>query len=396
MHYNSGKKNILIKVVLCLCSLILSICVAEYVLRIIKIEGLSGYKISIEEPGKAKYYPLLTRALVNACKNFEFTMGECYKPDASERFPLKIINPYDGEYWYCIPYNTKQRRQGYNPERKRQVALVGDSFVFGTGVKEKDTLGYLLNTKYQRINFQNWGTIAADINVVAENCKDIIKFVPAVDEVIYFYNLNDIHIAKIPLNIFHKGNLHIFQLNLNDVPLSKIVSSQEKNIIDFQNIRWDEYNDKGGTIVRFLSKSSLFSLARKIWLIKWESSRAIQNYKDMYFSESNRNEFLSTMDDIRSIKDMLAAREISFRMIIYPLLHKDMLGRYPFEDIHAAIIKACREREITCLDGYVPFKNYYSMKRFTVHPIDYHPNGLSNLVLVDYIYEKNFIKNGQE
>jgi hypothetical protein len=265
-------------------------------------------------------------------------------------------------------YECKQRRQGYNPDRKRQIAIVGDSFVFGIGVKETDTLGYMLNKYYPKINFQNWGKEGANIDDVVGQCKEIIKSVPVVKEVIYFYNLNDVR-------------------------KSGMVSHQHyKLIINFQDIHWSIDENRHGTLVKILlKKSALFSLARKVWLINRESFLTIQNYKDMYLSENNRREFLSTMDDIRSIKDMLAARGISFRMIIYPFAYKDMLGRYPFEQIHNVIISECHKRGVTCLDGYEPFKSYYSMKRFAVHPLDYHPNGLSNRELVDYIHNNNVI-----
>lgn len=235
-------------------------------------------------------------------------------------------------------------------------------------MKETDTLGYLFNETYPEINFQNWGKSAKNIDGVAEQCKKIIKSVPAVEEVIYFYNLNDVR-------------------------MSKIMSIKQKHIIfAFHNINWVNDNKSYGTFERLLFKSALFSSCRKVWIIKRESSLSIKNYKDMYLNESNRQEFLSTMDEIRSMKDMLAAHGISFRVVIYPLLHKDLLGRYPFESIHAAIINACNVRGIECLDGYAPFKKYYSLKKFAVHPLDYHPNVLSNRELVDYIYKENFIK----
>jgi hypothetical protein len=218
----------------------------------------------------------------------------------------------------------------------------------------------------RKINFQNWGTGGANIDTVVKQCKNIIESVPAVEEVIYFYNLNDVR-------------------------MSKTVSSQQKLIMDFQNVRWLNDEQRYGSLVKVLSKSALFSSARNACVIKWDSSLTVQNYKDMYFSENNRQKFLSTMDDIRLIKDMLAARGISFRMIIYPLLYKDMLGRYPFEQIHEVIISECHKRGVTSLDGYIPFKSYYSMKRFAVHPLDYHPNGLSNRELVDYIHNNNVI-----
>lgn len=362
MHHIKRRFNILINIALFVCALALAVCGAEYTLQKTVIEGLSGHKIWVGEQGNSKNYPLLTPVLAAACKDFEFTSGNCYPSDPTGRFPLKVMNPYDGNYWYCVSYNKKQRHQGYNPGRKRQIALVGDSFVFGEGSKETDTLGYLLNEKYPQINFQNWGKGGANIDEVVKQGKNVIESLPAVDEVIYFYNLNDVR-------------------------MSKMMSSRQKHIIDFQNTQWLIDEERSGNLERVLSKSALFSLVRKIWVIKRESYLTVQNYKDMYLSETNRQEFLSTMDDIQSIKDMLAARGISFRMIIYPLLYKDLLGRYSFEPVHAAIINACHERGIICLDGYIPFKSYYSLKRLAVHPLDYHPNGLSNRKLVDYIHK---------
>ena len=361
--------NILINIALCLFALMFAICGAEYALRRTAHEGLYWQKVEVNNDNRTwEGYRPLAQAVTSVCKDFEFSSGHCYPSDATGRLPLKVLNPYDGYYWYCVPYNEKQRRQGYNPDRKRQIALVGDSFVFGEGVKETDTLGHLLNETYPESNFQNWGVRGASIDTVVKQCKKIIISAPAVDEVIYFYNLNDVR-------------------------MSKMVNSQQKHIIDFQNIRWFKDEERCGTIVKMISKSALFSLVRKAWVLQRESFLTIQNYKDMYLSERNRQEFLTTMDDIRSIKDMLAARGISFRIIIYPLLYKDLLGRYPFERIHAVITSACHERGVLCLDGYVPFKRYYSLKRFAVNPLDYHPNGLSNREIVYYVHEKGFITN---
>lgn len=362
-----SKKNILINIVLCLCSLILAIGVAEYVLRRMNIEGLSGYKLYLRKNVKSEYDMSSKPQMIVEGKEFRFDDGNCYPSDPVGCLPIKSINPHDGNYWYCVTYDDKQRLQGYNPNRQRQIAFVGDSFAFGDGVKETDTLGYLLNEYYPKINFQNWGKKGANIDDVNKKCQEIIETVPLVSEVIYFYNLNDVRMSKM----------------IND--------QHEKLMVDFQNIRWSRDEKRHGTILKILSRSVLFSLTRRVWVINKENIRTIQNYRDMYLSEQNRQEFLSTMDDIRSMKNMLAARGISFRMVIYPLLYKDMLGQYPFESIHAEIIKACKERGITCLDGYVPFTRYYSLKCFIVHPLDYHPNGLCNRKLVGYIHEKYFI-----
>jgi hypothetical protein len=341
--------------------------IAEYALRNMTFEGLSGQKMYLGEVGSQFNIALKPYAVVEG-KIFEYDQGNCYPSDSTGYLPLKVINPYDGKYWHCVLYDKKLRHMGYNPDRNRQMAIVGDSFVFGQGVKESDTLGYQLNEHYPKINFQNWGRLNASIADVTQRCKEIIVSKPSVDEVIYFYNLNDVRMS------------------------GKVRSSQE-DIIDFQNIRWSNDEQRRSPLVKLLSKSALFSFIRKVCVIRWESFLTTQNYRDMYLSEDNRKEFLSTMDDIRSFRDMLAAHGISFRVVIYPLLHKDLLGRYPFKPIHQVIMSECEKRGVACLDGYEPFKDYYSMKRFAVHPLDYHPNGLSNRLLVEYIHKNNFITN---
>lgn len=370
MFHIRYKKKILINIALSIFVLAVCIGIAEYVLRSVTIEGLSGHKMYLGEVDSHFNIALKPYAVVEG-KVFVYDRGHCYPSDPTGYLPLKVVNPYDGKYWHCVLYDKEQRRQGYNPARKRQIAIVGDSFVFGQGVKESDTLGYILNDTYPQINFQNWGKFNANIIDVAEKCKEIISSVPAVEEVVYFYNLND-------------------------VLMSEKVRSRQKSIIDFQNVRWSDDEQRKSPLVNMLSKSALFSLVRKACVIKWESILTTQNYKDMYLSESNRKEFLSTMDNIRSIKDSLAEHGISFRVVIYPLMHKDMLGRYPFAPIHQAVINECQKRNVACLDGYAPFESYYSMKRFAVHPVDYHPNGLSNRLLVNYIHKKNFITEKAE
>ncbi len=85
---------------------------------------------------------------------------------------------------------------------------------------------------------------------------------------------------------------------------------RKKLMIDFQNARWYQDKVRHGAITNILSSSALFSLIRKVWVINRESFLTVQNYKDMYLSELNRQAFLSTMDDIRSVEDMLAAWNI--------------------------------------------------------------------------------------
>ncbi|MFA5388533.1 MAG: hypothetical protein WC312_02125 [Candidatus Omnitrophota bacterium] len=101
--------------------------------------------------------------------------GNCYSSDTKGYFPISLRISKDREVFrkillsptieylvdktpYCIVYDGQKRREGFFADREREVAIVGDSFVFGEGVKEEDTLGYLLGLKFTKANFKNYGS----------------------------------------------------------------------------------------------------------------------------------------------------------------------------------------------------------------------------------------------
>lgn len=113
--------------------------------------------------------------------------GHCYSSDARGSFPIALeetadrekfakkvrtyrhtsfagapLKPADVAYLRahtpdCVIYDRRSRRHGFFPGRARTVALVGDSFTQGEGVKDQDTLGYLLGQRYGEVNFQTVG-----------------------------------------------------------------------------------------------------------------------------------------------------------------------------------------------------------------------------------------------
>ena len=278
--------------------------------------------------------------------------GDCYSSDPRHYFPIRN---YSEAYPYCVVYDHMARREGYFPKRKRQAIIVGDSFVFGVGLKEEDTLGYLLSMKYPEINFKNFGVPGSDIRQVHDLVLAALEE-EGVRDVIYFYNLND-------------------------VLMSAEVHSQQKYIIDFQNIRW--HNVKADKSL--LSKSTLYTLIRKAIILRKESRLTTQNYLDMYFSPDNKGQLAETKDLFLSMRDILREHGINFCVVIYPLLYKDPLGKYPFLPIHDLLTTFFRENNILCIDAYPAFADYYSLKRFIVNPIDYHPNDVANAKVVDYL-----------
>ena len=161
---------------------------------------------------------------------------------------------------------------------------------------------------------------------------------------------------------------------------------QQKFINDFQNIRFNNiYETYPGAITNLLSRSKLINFIGKTIILQIESKHTIDYYSDAYFDFSNDGELNQTIKMIVSANKNLKGKNKSFQIIIYPLFYKNLLGKYPFIKIHNLLLNICKENNISCIDLYPAFDKYYSLKKFTVHPIDYHPNEFANSLIVDYL-----------
>jgi len=277
--------------------------------------------------------------------------GHCYTSDKYHYFPLTLNDPRNNRTLYCLQYDVLKRQKGFFPERKIQFALIGDSFTFGEGVKSEDTLAYLLGEKFTGINFRNYGMSNANVLDVYRILSQIVKKGKP-KSIIYFYNLND-------------------------ALMSKEIESQQKFIIDFQNIRWLNYKETPGFFEKLLSHSALYSLFKKSFILHKESKATVDHYLSAY-SDKNKKELTRTLDLLTDMNELLKKNHIGFGVIIYPLLYKDIFGRYPFVTIHQFLLKFCAEHSLKCVDALATFSKYYSLKKFTVHAVDYHPNGDAN------------------
>lgn len=258
---------------------------------------------------------------------------------------------------YCIICNTAERRSGYFQNRAKVAIIVGDSFVYGEGVKEEDTLGYLLGLRFTEANFRNFGIVNASIEDVYETVLKITKEEKAVAAVIYFYNLND-------------------------VLVSDEIQSRHKYIIDFENLYWNCV--KHNFITHILSKSIIYRLIDRTIIMQKETKMTVRYYLDAY-SQINKPRLDKTIFLLASMNHYAMQKNIKFYVVIYPLLYKDTSGVYPFAPIHDFIKSTCKRHNIACIDAYPAFEKYRSLKGFTVHPVDYHPNGSANRLVVEYL-----------
>jgi len=285
----------------------------------------------------------------------------CYSSNPRGYLQNKL--EFNGKNLYCINYDCTKRKMGFFPERKKEIAIVGDSFAFGEGVKDEDTLGYLLGLEFTQANFKNYGKKGADIAGIFSVFLELLQSENNIGEIVYFYNLND-------------------------VLLSDEVSAQQKYIIDFQTIRWERARRPHNFIASALSKSTIYHLVENSIIFGKESRLTVKNYMDMYFSPANKAELNKTLATILLMDKIAKERKVNFCVVIYPLLYKDVFGKYPFLAIHRLIKDFCRQKNIACIDAYPAFQKYYSLNKFIVQAVDYHPNGLANEAVVEYLAQR--------
>jgi len=294
--------------------------------------------------------------------------GNCYPSDNGNHFE-SVRTDAKGQKRYCVFYDTEKRKTGFFPDRPKQAALIGDSFTFGEGVKEEDTLGYFLSQKFPQTNFHNFGQSAAGVIYMYNRLSLLIQENPKIDTIIYFYNIND-------------------------VLMSENIASQQKLIMDFQNIRWSNVEKEENSIEKFLSKSVIFRLIKQASILKKETKPTIQNYLDMYSFEKNGEELSKTNQLLGAMNLLAKTNGKNFYIVFYPLLYKNAKGEYPFTPIHNYLALTCQQYAISCFDAVRAFDNDQSLQKYTVHPTDFHPNGLANKKIVEYLSkQENFNLN---
>jgi hypothetical protein len=259
-----------------------------------------------------------------------------------------------------VRYDLRRRRLGSHPERARQVALVGDSFTFGEGVKEENTLGFVLSEKFPTINFLNFASSGAGINQVRNEVDRVLADYRRPTDIVYFYNINDI---------------------LMTAPTAQRFSY----LMDFESVRWADVRrqeDDEGWLARH---STLYKLLDRAFFMRRMSALTTQNYLDMYFSSENASARSETMKKIEEMAQRSREQGVGFWVVLYPLLHKDFWGHYPFEPIHRLMMKVSTRAGAGAVDATAAFENDRRMTDFIVDPSDYHPNGLGHRRVAEYL-----------
>lgn len=285
---------------------------------------------------------------------------ETYTLDPQE-IPLKRLH----ETPWCVRYDFSSRRlrdREYPLEPAEgvlRIAVVGDSFVFGEGVPNQQSLPRqihdLLGAEFEVLN---GGLVGAD-------------------------TIREYELAALLAGQAHCTRI-VFVFIPNDVPLTDELIKRQNGINDLINFR-------SAGLVTYEADAWYSGRLRTVQLIgrrlflRRIRQETIQWYVDSYDPRYN-GENLAVLDQTLHALANLPDCRVAF--VIYPLL-EGLESGYPLSAIHERVAAMARRAGLPVLDLAEVFDGT-SSRELWVHPVDHHPNGAAHAVaaraIVDWLH----------
>lgn len=251
-----------------------------------------------------------------------------------------------------LRYNSLQFRDREPPPRTpgvRRVAVLGDSFTEGQGVKEEDAyprvLERALNASGGGWEVLNFGRRGADFPEIEHAFDEALAHDP--DVIVYGMLLNDCETSP------EFRARHRWVTQLAEGPRQKLVLMSGRPA--------------------FGARTALFVRRR---LDRYRLDRAMRGWYAEAYTDVNREGWLRTQAAIERMHRRMAERGGRFLVATWPVLaHLDR--EYPFRGAHAAVGRFCHASGIAWLD-LLPALESRVAEDLWVHPHDPHPNALAH------------------
>jgi lysophospholipase L1-like esterase len=238
------------------------------------------------------------------------------------------------------------------PTGVRRVAVVGDSFSEGQGVKASDTLSQVLERLLNSEQPGRWQV---------RNCAQRGKDFPGL-------------LSTFETALAYDPDLIVYALVLNDAERPPAFESRQAYLNDW-------IQDRERTIEQPEPnpwRSRIFDFA---WgrIATWRVGRATTRwYLEMWDPEANPEGMRRTRQDLREMERRQRQRGARLLVAIWPLfvgLERD----YPFARVHQTVARLCLELGIPCHDLLPAFQGRATAPLW-VHPVDHHPNQVGHLI----------------
>ena len=278
-------------------------------------------------------------------------------PPGTSSFDSKYVDLNDEGY---RDYNHEPNKQ----KNVVRIAGLGDSFTFGTGIKNVNNTHLMklqsqLNKNESKFDVMNFGIRGADtedeINILR---KDALKYHPNI--ILVGYVLNDF------INFEGQNNKPNFYLFWIDKYLKDRLYSYY-----FLNLGYLTVKEKLGL------------------------QKDYYNFiKDSFNSANNQK---LNEESFRKLEEISKDNNATVVIVIFPFMYH--LSDYPFVDAHNYVSRVSKENNIAVIDLLPYFKDYADDK-IIVSRYDRHPNELGHEIAAKSIYENlkklDILKNNKK
>lgn len=275
------------------------------------------------------------------------------------RMPFVLKPGSEGRY-AGVPIRINQegfrdREVGKRQDGELRIAVIGDSIVFGHGLRDEDTLSHRLNAKlnrdsggeHLRVSVYNFGIPAStsyEEYLIAQKVADL-----DFDRVIWVYYLND--------PVFESYNRSIQECGV---------------YVTWQN-----------RLIPKLRRSHLVDLLLDI-IEKWRA-RVHYGFPSSYFAAHEAGEpgFECVRKSLKAAADLFKAHNIPAVFAVYPM--PMVVGSsYPFRALHQKMIALAAEDGFETLD-LAPAFDHMTPEQVMLNELDRHPNGRANDIAAEAI-----------
>lgn len=269
---------------------------------------------------------------------------------------------YFSRRWYRMG-EVKENSAGFRgPEFQRakppgiyRIAVVGDSFTFGNGVKQDQRYTDLLQARLPAtLEVLNFGEPGANTPQHRSRVARLLQEIDP-DFILLQWYVNDV-----------EGD------NSSGRPVIRPLVPT-RAIHDWLN-----------------TESALYTVANMQWAQLQIALGMTMSYPE-YLQRRVGNP--ASPDAIRDREHLIATIEASqqagvpIAIVLFPDTSGEMDERYPFQYLHDRVTAVCAERRITCLDLREEFSHVRDRASLWANRLDHHPSALANRMAAQKILE---------
>ena len=285
------------------------------------------------------------RTKVPHCGVTPFRLSET--PGLNSEFRPGFSTLYKG---FEVSWNSSGYRGPEFPAKEEglsRIAMIGDSFVFGTAVDLPDTMAVRLErqtTNFQVLNFGVPGYNAGHVAAVLET--DALPEDP--DLVLYVFYNNDMHAPVVWDEIDPEAEID----GMHGFPAGSAL------------LQW--LNVRGKQIA--------------LRWFDWQLARATAEGAAKMWEQEGRER---VEPQLRRMQELCAERNVRFVVVAYPMLTK--VGNNPFRPVDEGFLELCGELSIEHYDLLDAFGDEIDLTKYWASVFDTHPNGDANQLVAEHL-----------